>query len=58
MPLFSTFFLVFSLFNCAIPLSGNFTGEFLCLAGGFQYSPILTLIAMSGIVLSAAYSIN
>ena len=56
-PLFSVFFFVFSISNAAVPLSANWLGEFLCLTGIFQKSPIICIIAASGIVLSAAYSI-
>jgi NADH-ubiquinone oxidoreductase chain 4 len=57
MPLFSLFFFVFTIFNAAVPLSANWAGEFLSLAGSFQRNPVLTLLGSTGIVLSAAYSI-
>lgn len=57
MPIFSIFFFIMTLANMATPLTGNFIGEFMSLSGSFQKSPILTTLAASGIVLSAAYSI-
>ena len=53
----SLFFFVFTIFNAAVPLSANWAGEFLSLAGSFQRNPVLTLLGSTGIVLSAAYSI-
>ena len=57
MPLFVTLFFVFTLFNTAIPLSLNYTGEFLSLAGVYLQSPFIAVLGASGIVLSAGYSI-
>lgn len=57
MPLFSVFFFVFSLANMAVPLTGNFIGEFLCFLGAFQKNPIITAIGATSMVLVAAYSI-
>ena len=57
MPIFSVFFFLFTIFNAGIPLSANWIGELLCLIGTFQFNPIVAVLAASGIVLSAAYSI-
>nr|BAW99875.1 NADH dehydrogenase subunit 4 [Taphrina wiesneri JCM 22204] len=57
MPLFSVIFMLATLGNIAVPLSSNFVGEWLCLAGAFERSPIMAALAASGIFLSAAYSI-
>jgi NADH-ubiquinone oxidoreductase chain 4 len=57
MPLFSVIFFLFIIFNASAPLSLNFVGEFLTLAGVFQFSPILGFLASTGIVFSAIYSI-
>jgi len=57
MPLFTTLFFVFILFNTAVPLSLNYVGEFLSLTGVFLQSPFISVLGASGIVLSAAYSI-
>jgi NADH-ubiquinone oxidoreductase chain 4 len=57
MPVFSILFLCFTLFNAAVPLSLNWAGEFLSLAGIYQKSPFIGIIGASTIVLSAIYSI-
>ena len=57
MPVFTILFFLFTLFNCAVPLSLNWVGEFLSLAGIFQKSPLTGVLGASGIVLSAIYSI-
>lgn len=57
MPVFSLLFFLFTIFNAAVPLSANWAGEFLCLAGAFQRNPVIALLGSTGIVLSAAYSI-
>ena len=57
MPLFSLMFFVFTLCNIAVPLSGNWVGEFMALSGIFQRSPLVALAGATGIVLSAAYGI-
>ena len=57
MPLFSIFFFLLSLANCGVPLTLNFTGEFLSLYGIFERLPYLGIIASSSIIFSAAYTI-
>lgn len=57
MPLFSVLFLVFILFNTAIPLSLNFLGEQMALIGIWDKSPIVAVIGATGIFLSACYSV-
>ena len=57
MPTFVSLFFIFTLFNTAIPLSLNYIGEFLSLAGVFLQSPFASALGATGIVLSAAYSI-
>src|SRR6478609_10753979 len=57
MPVFSALFFVTTAFNMAVPLSLNWIGEFMSLAGTFQRSPIVGLLGASSIILSAAYSI-
>lgn len=57
MPLFTLMFFMASLGNIAVPLSSNFIGEWLSLAGAFERSPIMAALASSGMFLSAAYSI-
>jgi NADH-ubiquinone oxidoreductase chain 4 len=57
MPVFTILFFIFIIFNTAVPLSLNWVGEFLSLAGTFQRSPIIGALGATGIVLSACYSI-
>lgn len=57
MPIFITIFLVFSLANLSLPMTGGFVGEFLILVGLFQSNRIIAFLAGSGMVLGAAYSI-
>jgi len=57
MPVFSIFFLVFTLFNTGIPLSLNFAGEIMSLMGTWFRSPLVAALGATGIVLSACYSI-
>jgi NADH-ubiquinone oxidoreductase chain 4 len=57
MPIFATIFFLFILFNASAPLSLNFVGEFLSLAGLFAQSPVLGLFGATSITFSAIYSI-
>lgn len=57
MPILSIFFLIFTLFNTAIPLSLNFSGEIMSLMGTWFRSPLASVLGATGIVLSACYSI-
>nr|YP_010555467.1 NADH dehydrogenase subunit 4 [Ramaria rubella]UYR22217.1 NADH dehydrogenase subunit 4 [Ramaria rubella] len=57
MPVFTIFFLFFTLFNTGIPLSLNFAGEIMSLMGTWFRSPIVAGLGATGIVLSACYSI-
>ena len=56
-PIISIFFFLATCANIAVPLSINWVGEFIALAGAFQRNPISGAIASIGIVLSACYSI-
>ena len=57
MPLFSLMFFLFILGNMGTPLTLNWVGEFMSLAGAYQLSPLITGLASLSIVLSAIYSI-
>ena len=57
MPLFSFFFMLFTLGNMSFPGTSNFPGELLILYGIFDDNPWIVLLAATGIVLSAIYSI-
>jgi len=57
MPLFAIVFLFFSLANMSTPGTGSFIGEFLILLGALQVNTWATVLASTGIILGAAYSI-
>lgn len=57
MPLFAVFFFIFTIANSGTPLTANWIGEFLSLAGSFQSYPFVTLLASLSIFLSSVYSI-
>jgi len=57
MPIFTILFFIFILCNAGIPLSLNFLGEFMALAGMYQRNPIVAIIGATGIFFSACYSI-
>jgi NADH-quinone oxidoreductase subunit M len=58
MPIFVTFLGVFSLSSLAFPGTNSFIGEFLVLAGSFVANPTLTLFALPGVVVAAAYMLR
>lgn len=49
--------LLFALASLGLPGLGNFVGEFLVLLGTFRVSPEAAILAASGLVLSAIYSL-
>jgi proton-translocating NADH-quinone oxidoreductase chain M len=57
MPLFSFFFLIFTLGNLSLPGTSSFVGEFLILVGCFQTNTLVATLSASGMVLGGAYSI-
>lgn len=57
MPVFSLFFLIFTLANIAFPGTSGFVGEFLIFLGIFQQNNIVGFFSAFGVILSAAYSI-
>ncbi len=57
-PVFAFLFLVFTLSSIALPLTNGFVGEFLILTGSFQVYPVLTAIAVTGVVLGAVYMLT
>jgi proton-translocating NADH-quinone oxidoreductase chain M len=57
MPIFSLFFLIFTLGNLSLPGTSSFVGEFLILVGTFQTNTFMTTIAATGMILGGAYSI-
>ena len=57
MPLFSLFFLFFTMANISLPGTANFVGEFLVLVGAFQSNTFVATFAATGMVLGAAYAL-
>nr|YP_009295184.1 NADH dehydrogenase subunit 4 [Dasya binghamiae]AOH77196.1 NADH dehydrogenase subunit 4 [Dasya binghamiae] len=57
MPIFIIFFMFFSFANIGFPGTSNFVGEFLILLGIFQINFFITFFSMTGVILSAAYSV-
>jgi NADH-quinone oxidoreductase subunit M len=57
MPLLSTFFILFIMFNIGIPGSSNFVSELLIFFGCYQANSCAALFGAAGLVLSAAYSL-
>ena len=58
MPIYVTALALFGLSSLAFPGTNSFVGEFLVLAGSFKASTTLTLLAVPGVVLAAAYMLR
>ncbi|HMK44897.1 MAG TPA: proton-conducting transporter membrane subunit, partial [Dissulfurispiraceae bacterium] len=54
-PIFSAFFMVFTLSSVGLPGTNGFVGEFLILLGGFKASPIAGILSATGVIIGAAY---
>lgn len=57
MPIFSIFFLVFTLANLGLPGMVNFVGEFLVLVGTWKVNTTVIFLASIGMILGAVYAI-
>lgn len=57
MPVFSIFFLIFTMANIGLPGTSSFVGEFLILCGSFKTSIFVCFLAAFGMVLSGGYSL-
>ena len=57
-PVLAALFLVVALANLAMPGSSNFAGEFLILLGTFNSKLVLCLVAATGVVLAAVYTLR
>jgi NADH-quinone oxidoreductase subunit M len=57
MPLYSIFFIFFTMSNIALPGTSSFIGEFLLLNGIFQENVFTAVVATTGVVLSGIYSL-
>jgi NADH-quinone oxidoreductase subunit M len=58
LPFMGGVFLLFTMATLGLPMLGNFIAEFLILLGTFSVSPVLTVLASGGLVLSALYSLR
>ena len=56
-PLYSIFFLFFTMANISLPGTANFVGEFLVFTGAYQNNTFVALLSTSGMVLGAAYGL-
>ncbi len=57
MPIFSIFFLIFTLANLGLPGMVNFVGEFLVLIGTWRVNTTVIFLASAGMILGAVYAI-
>ncbi|MEA3466988.1 MAG: NADH-quinone oxidoreductase subunit M [Thermodesulfobacteriota bacterium] len=55
MPVFASFFLLFTLASVGLPGTNGFIGEFLILLGSFMTKPWIALVASSGLIIGAWY---
>jgi len=55
MPIFSAFFLICLLSSVGLPGLNGFIGEILCLFGVFQSNSVYAILAVSTVILAAAY---
>jgi len=55
MPIYSSFFMVFTLAAIGLPATNGFIGEFLILLGGFTASKLAGVLASTGIIIGAGY---
>jgi NADH-quinone oxidoreductase subunit M len=55
MPIYTIIFVIVTMSSIAVPMTNGFVGEFLILLGSFQYHIGVAAIAVSGVVLGAAY---
>jgi NADH-quinone oxidoreductase subunit M len=57
MPRFAVVFMVFTMANVGLPGTSGFIGEFLTIVGTFRVSSVTAVLAATGVILSAAYSL-
>jgi len=57
MPIYAIIFILFTFANISFPGTASFVGELLILLGIFQINPFVAIIATTGVVLGAVYSI-
>ncbi|MBA4348553.1 MAG: NADH-quinone oxidoreductase subunit M [Thermodesulfovibrio sp.] len=54
-PIYSAFFMVFTLASVGLPGTNGFIGEFLIILGGFTASNLMGVLAATGVIIGAAY---
>lgn len=54
-PIFAVFFMIITFSSIGLPGLNGFIGEFMILIGAFQYAPVPTVIASTGVIFGAAY---
>lgn len=57
MPKYAALFLLFTMASSGLPATSGFIGEFLVIMGSFKVNNLVALLAASGMVLGAAYSL-
>ncbi len=57
LPLYSVFFIFFSLSNIALPSTSAFIGELLIILDSFKYNEFLTYVIIGSVVICAIYSL-
>jgi NADH:ubiquinone oxidoreductase subunit 4 (subunit M) len=57
MPVFCTFFLIFTLANIALPGTSSFAGEFLILIGLYKTNIFACILSALGVILCGSYSL-
>jgi len=57
MPIYAVIFMVFTMANVGLPGTSGFVGEFLTLMGAFKASTTVTVLATTGVILSAGYAL-
>jgi len=57
MPLYSSFFLIFTMANIALPGTSNFIGELMLLLGVFKFNSLASVISCLGVIFCGAYSL-
>jgi len=57
MPVYSVFFLIFTMANIALPGTSSFVGEFLLLSGIYKTNVVSCIMGAIGVILCGAYSL-
>lgn len=58
MPLLSTFLVIASFASIGLPGTNGFVGEFFILSASYKTFPVLTVFAVSGVIISALYMLR